>query len=56
MLFKKVNLIGSFNMLRIVAQQMSKQQPYTKDGERGVIVNVASVAACKILSKIFLIF
>jgi hypothetical protein len=26
---------------------MSKQQPYSKDGERGVIVNVASVAACK---------
>lgn len=41
----QVNLIGTFNMLRLVAQEMSNQSPYTEDGERGVIINVASVAA-----------
>jgi NAD(P)-dependent dehydrogenase (short-subunit alcohol dehydrogenase family) len=39
-----VNLIGTFNMIRIAADAMSKQQA-TPDGERGVIVNTASVAA-----------
>ena len=39
----RVNLIGSFNVLRIAAAQMAKQEP---DGEeRGVIVNTASIAA-----------
>ncbi|MBC7075960.1 MAG: 3-hydroxyacyl-CoA dehydrogenase [Syntrophomonadaceae bacterium] len=44
--FKKtveVNLIGSFNMLSHAAWEMSKNQ--AEDGERGVIVNTASVAA-----------
>lgn len=41
----QVNLIGTFNMLRLVAQEMSNQPSYTEDGERGVIINVASVAA-----------
>ena len=40
----QVNLIGSFNMLRIAAGAMSKQAP-NDDGERGVIINTASVAA-----------
>ncbi|MEO8007842.1 MAG: 3-hydroxyacyl-CoA dehydrogenase [Betaproteobacteria bacterium] len=39
-----VNLIGSFNMIRLAADAMSKLQPNTA-GERGVIVNTASVAA-----------
>ena len=39
-----INLIGSFNMIRLAATAMSKQEP-TADGERGVLVNTASVAA-----------
>jgi len=39
-----VNLIGTFNMIRVAALAMSKQAPNT-GGERGVIVNTASVAA-----------
>jgi len=41
----KVNLIGTFNVIRLVVAQMIKQDPVTADGERGVIINVASVAA-----------
>ena len=40
----RVNLIGTFNMLRLVAHAMSTLDPLA-DGERGVIVNTASVAA-----------
>jgi len=39
-----INLIGTFNMIRTAATAMSKLEP-TADGERGVIVNTASVAA-----------
>jgi len=39
-----VNLIGTFNILRAAAEMMSKAEPLA-DGERGVIVNTASVAA-----------
>jgi len=39
-----INLVGSFNMIRLAATAMSRQEP-TADGERGVIVNTASVAA-----------
>lgn len=39
-----INLIGSFNMIRVAATAMSKLEP-TADGERGVIINTASVAA-----------
>lgn len=39
-----VNLIGTFNVARLAAQQMAKQDPVTKDGQRGVIINTASVA------------
>ncbi|RTL58188.1 MAG: 3-hydroxyacyl-CoA dehydrogenase [Rhodocyclaceae bacterium] len=39
-----VNLVGSFNMIRFAADVMSKQAP-NAGGERGVIVNTASVAA-----------
>lgn len=41
----RVNLIGTFNVLRLCAEQMQNNEPVTADGERGVIVNVASVAA-----------
>lgn len=46
-LFSKVisvNLIGTFNVIRLAAVQMSKNQP-NSEGERGVIINTASVAA-----------
>src|SRR5207237_6853650 len=39
-----VNLIGTFNVLRMAASAISKGEPL-EDGERGVIVNTASVAA-----------
>jgi NAD(P)-dependent dehydrogenase (short-subunit alcohol dehydrogenase family) len=40
----RVNLIGTFNMMRLAAADMSKLEPLA-DGERGVIVSTASVAA-----------
>lgn len=40
----QINLIGSFNMLRLAAEAMLKNDP-DEGGERGVIVNTASVAA-----------
>ncbi|HWB70494.1 MAG TPA: SDR family NAD(P)-dependent oxidoreductase [Solirubrobacterales bacterium] len=40
----KVNLIGSFNVLRLVAAAMSENDP-DEEGERGVCVNTASIAA-----------
>ncbi len=40
----QVNLIGSFNLLRLAAADMAPLEP-GEDGERGVIVNTASVAA-----------
>ena len=39
-----INLIGTFNMLRLAADVMSKAEP-DAGGERGVIINTASVAA-----------
>ena len=39
-----INLIGSFNMIRLAAAAIARQEPGA-DGERGVIVNTASVAA-----------
>ena len=39
-----INLIGTFNMIRLAADAMSRQTP-NDAGERGVIVNTASVAA-----------
>src|SRR5438132_8559641 len=39
-----VNLIGTFNMIRLAADAMAKATP-SAGGERGVIVNTASVAA-----------
>jgi len=40
----EVNLIGTFNVIRLVAAKMVSNAP-GKDGERGAIVNTASVAA-----------
>ncbi len=39
----RVNLIGTFNMIRLASAGMSKLEPV--DGERGVIVSTASIAA-----------
>ena len=40
-----VNLVGTFNVLRLTAERMSQLEPVSKSGARGVIVNTASVAA-----------
>ena len=40
----QINLIGTFNMLRLAADAMSRNAPEAS-GERGVVVNTASVAA-----------
>ncbi len=40
----EVNLIGTFNVIRFVAAHMAQNAP-NDDGERGVIINTASVAA-----------
>ncbi len=40
-----VNLVGSFNMLRLAAAEMSTLGALNETGERGVIINTASVAA-----------
>ena len=38
-----INLIGTFNVIRLAAERMAASDPI--DGERGVIINTASVAA-----------
>jgi len=46
-IFKKVveiNLVGTFNVTRLAAAQMAKNEP-NADGERGVVINTASAAA-----------
>lgn len=40
----QVNLVGTFNMMRLTAADMAQREP-NADGERGVIVSTASVAA-----------
>jgi NAD(P)-dependent dehydrogenase (short-subunit alcohol dehydrogenase family) len=40
----RVNLVGTFQVLRLAAAVMARNEP-SADGERGVIVNTASVAA-----------
>lgn len=39
-----INLVGTFNVIRLAAQLMSRQEP-NEDGERGVLINTASIAA-----------
>ena len=41
----QVNLVGTFNTLRLCADAMQNNEPATDDGEKGVIINTASVAA-----------
>ena len=41
----RVNLIGSFNVLSRAAGAMAKTEPLNDDGQRGAVVNMASVAA-----------
>jgi len=40
----EINLIGTFNVIRLAAAEMAKNSP-NDEGERGVIVNTASIAA-----------
>ena len=40
----QINLMGTMNVIRLAAEQMVKNQP-NEDGEKGVVVNTASVAA-----------
>ncbi|HJE60168.1 MAG TPA: SDR family oxidoreductase [Nocardiopsis listeri] len=40
----QVNLIGTFNVLRLAAAEIAKTEPINEDGERGSIVNTASLA------------
>jgi len=47
-LFQKtlnINLIGTFNMIRLCAERMAHASPVNADNERGVIINTASIAA-----------
>jgi len=41
----RINLIGSFNLLRLAAADMLGNDPVNEDGERGVIISTASIAA-----------
>lgn len=41
----QVNLIGTFNVLRLASAQMSLLEPVNDDGERGVVINTSSIAA-----------
>ncbi|MCG8475696.1 MAG: SDR family NAD(P)-dependent oxidoreductase, partial [Cytophagales bacterium] len=46
--FKKIvdiNLFGTFNVVRLAAEQMVNNTPFNHDNGRGAIINVASVAA-----------
>jgi NAD(P)-dependent dehydrogenase (short-subunit alcohol dehydrogenase family) len=40
----RINLVGTFNLIRLAAEAMSKHEA-DAEGERGVIVNTASIAA-----------
>ncbi|MER6509161.1 SDR family NAD(P)-dependent oxidoreductase [Nonomuraea sp. NPDC048881] len=41
----EVNLIGTFNLMRIAAAAIAATEPVDADGQRGVVINTASVAA-----------
>ncbi|GAB4360507.1 MAG: SDR family NAD(P)-dependent oxidoreductase [Gammaproteobacteria bacterium] len=41
----QVNLVGTFNVLRLAAERMAEHEPMGASGERGVIINTASIAA-----------
>ena len=40
-----VNVLGSYHLLRLAAAQMARAEPVNDDGERGVIIMTASIAA-----------
>ncbi|MGM5022176.1 3-hydroxyacyl-CoA dehydrogenase [Tardiphaga sp. 367_B4_N1_1] len=40
----QINLVGTFNMIRLAADAIAREEP-GEDGERGIIINTASVAA-----------
>ena len=40
-----VNVVGTFNALRLASQAMLANEPHGEDGERGVCVNTSSIAA-----------
>ncbi|RPA12306.1 SDR family NAD(P)-dependent oxidoreductase [Gordonia sp. OPL2] len=47
-LFQKIiniNLVGTFNVMRLAAAQMATESTVDDDGQRGVVINTASVAA-----------
>ncbi len=41
----QINLVGTFNVLRLAAEQMAKNERADESSDRGVIINIASVAA-----------
>lgn len=41
----ELNLIGTFNVIRLAAEKMAANDPDPATGERGVIINTASIAA-----------
>lgn len=41
----QVNLIGTFNVMRLAAESMALSEPLDVEGNRGVIINTASIAA-----------
>jgi len=40
----RVNLVGTFNVIRLAAEKMARNEP-NAEGEKGVVINTASVAA-----------
>lgn len=40
-----INLVGTFNVMRLAAEHMSTLEPVDDSGQRGLVVNTASVAA-----------
>ena len=40
-----VNLLGTFNVMTLGAELVAKQEPVDDDGQRGIVINTASVAA-----------
>jgi NAD(P)-dependent dehydrogenase (short-subunit alcohol dehydrogenase family) len=41
----EVNLVGTFNVMRLAAAEMMKLAPLDETGERGIVINTSSVAA-----------
>lgn len=40
-----MNLLGTFNVMRLAADAIAKTEPVDEYGQRGVVINTASVAA-----------